>query len=433
MSSLAIGLAGIVLLVIIMLLGTPIGIAMGLVGFCGFAYVAGADAALGVLKTVPYSTAASYALSVIPLFVLMGQFAFYSGLSKELYDAAYKWLGRFPGGMAMATIAGCAGFAAICGSSPATAATMGTVALPEMKKYKYHPGLATGSIAAGGTLGILIPPSVGFILYGVITQQSIGKLFLAGIIPGIVLAALFILTIWLVVLKRPDLGPPGPRVSFREKLMATGRTWGILLLFFVVIGGMLLGVFSPTEAAAVGAFGAMFMAFAKGLMKWRVLVDCLLDTGRVTAMIFLILIGAMIFGYFLAVTKLPMQLADFLTGLDMPRYVILTGIILIYMFLGCIMDSLAMVLLTVPIFYPVVTGLGFDPIWFGVIMVIIMEQGLITPPVGLNVFVIGGIARDTELYTIFRGIFPFWITMLIMIVILVIFPQIALFLPNLAK
>jgi len=431
MDPIVVGAIGIIALVVLMLLGMHIGITMCVVGFLGFAYLVGFPAALGLLKTVPFATASNFALTVIPLFVLMGQFAFYSGLSRDLYDFSYKWLGHLPGGLSIATIGACAGFAAICGSSPATAATMGTVALPEMKKYNYSQSLSTGSIAAGGTLGILIPPSVGFILYGVIAEESIGKLFTAGIIPGLMLALFYSLAVYLVVRRKPELGPPGPNTSFGEKIKSLKGVWGVIALFLVVIGGMFAGIFTANEAAAVGAFGAMLFMASRGKMNRETVYKALVETGRTTAMIFIILIGAFVFGYFLAVTKIPMTLADFVSALAVSRYVILAFILVVYIFLGCIMDSLAMVLLTVPIFLPVVKSLGFDPIWFGVIMVMVMEQGLITPPVGLNVYVISGVAKDVPLDVIFRGIYPFWFAIIVAIIVLTAFPQLALFLPQL--
>ncbi|MCL6476930.1 MAG: TRAP transporter large permease [Peptococcaceae bacterium] len=433
MDPLIVGVIGVLVMFALMALGMSIGVAMAVVGFAGFAYVAGWGAAVGLLKTVPYSSAANYSLSVIPLFVLMGQFAFSSGLSRELYFVCYRWLGHLPGGLAIATIGGCAGFAAICGSSPATAAAMGTVALPEMKKYKYHPSLATGSIAAGGTLGILIPPSIGFVIYGIITGNSIGKLLLAGVVPGIVLALLYIIAIYLLVRNDPGKGPAGPKVGFTEKIKALKDVWGILTLFLVVIGGMFVGFFTATEAAAVGAFGAfMFLAFRRKL-TWGTLKVCLLGTGRTTAMIFVILIGAYIFGYFLTVTKIATSLAEFISTLPAPPTIILISILIVYIILGCIMDSLAMIMLTVPIFYPVIISLGFDPIWFGVIMVVVMEQALITPPVGMNVYVIGGVAKDVPLDTIFKGILPFWLAIIVLIAILIAVPQLALFLPSIMR
>ncbi|MFH1652233.1 MAG: TRAP transporter large permease subunit [Chloroflexota bacterium] len=433
LSPLAAGGIGVVFLFIALFSGIPIGIGMGLVGFLGSIYLIGTNPTLGILKAVPYRTAASYTLSVVPLFVLMGALASTGGLSRDIYYAAYRWLGRLRGGLAMSTVAACAGFAAICGSSPATAVAMGTVSLPEMERYKYDPSLATGSVAAGGTLGILIPPSLGFILYGLLAEESIGKLFLAGILPGILLAFLFIVAIYLMTLRNPKLGPAAPGTTFREKMAAFKGVWAITLLFVVVMGGFYFGVFSPTEAGGVGAFGALVITLSTRRLSWSKFVGAVVDTGKITSMVFLILIGAMIFGYFLAYTRLPFELAGFVTGLNLPPLAILTAVLLVYLALGCIMDSLSLIILTTPIFLPLILALGFDPIWFGVIFVIILEAGLITPPVGMNVYIIKGVAKDVPMETIFRGILPFLAAMIFCIVILTAFPQIALFLPNLMK
>jgi C4-dicarboxylate transporter DctM subunit len=431
MSFSLIGILGIVSLVVLLMMGLHIGVSMLLVGFVGFLICTDFKAAFGVLSTVPYSTAENYSLCVIPLFVLMGQLAFYSGLSQDLYSTTYKWLGRLPGGLGVATVGACAGFAAICGSSSATAATMGTVALPEMKKYGYDGALSTGCLAAGGTLGILIPPSVGFILYGVIAEQSIGQLFAAGIIPGLLMAALFSLTIIIMSTRNPKLGPKGVKVSFREKLISLKDIVSIALLFLLVIGGMFLGWFTANEGAAIGAALALLFMILRRRFTFKSLVLALIDTAKTTAMIFMIMIGAYVFGYFLAVTQIPMLLANVVSGLNVSRYVVLVLILIVYIILGCLMDALAMVMLTVPIFMPVISNLGFDLIWFGVIMVMVMEQGAITPPVGMNSYVISGVAKDIPLATVFRGIIPFWFCMMITIVIITLFPDIALFLPKL--
>ncbi|MBW1802998.1 MAG: TRAP transporter large permease [Deltaproteobacteria bacterium] len=427
------GFIGIGVLVLLLFSGMPIGFVMGLVGFLGMAYLSGSKPAFTLLSTVPYATMASYSLSVIPLFILMGEFCFFAGISQELYYAVHKWLGQLPGGIAMATIAACAGFAAISGSSPATAATMGAVALPEMKRYKYDPALATGSIAAGGTIGILIPPSVILILYGILTEQSIGKLFLAGFIPGVLEALFYLAVIYILCKRNPQMGPRGPRTGLKEKVVSLKGTWVVLVLFFVVIGGIYLGVFSPTEAAGVGAFGAFVFALVKRKLTGRTFADSILETGKTTAMIFIIMVGAMILGYFFAVTRLPFELANMIAGLAVNRYIVLGIILIVYVFLGCIMDPLAMVLLTVPIFFPLVLALKFDPIWFGIIIVRVVEMGAITPPVGINVFIIKGVAKDVSMYTIFRGIFPFLVADILHVILLIAVPQIALFLPALME
>ena len=430
MSPVTIGLIGLFLLLLFMAFRMPIGIAMGLVGLLGLIYLRGWQQGLDMMSMVPYRTAAAYTLSTIPLFVLMGNFAFYSGVSQDLYTATRKWLGYLPGGLAMATMAGCAGFAAISGSSVANAVTMGTVCLPEMRRYGYHPRLATGCVAAGGTLGILIPPSIGFIFYAMLTTESISKLFIAGILPGILLTILFMLTIFISTRADPTLGPRGPSTSFMEKLTAIKDTWPVLIMFLIVIGGMYLGVFTPTEAAGVGAFVAfVFMLAKKGLSRQN-LANSLLDTGKMAAMCFLIVTGANIFSYFIAFTRVPVVLANLVVGLHVPSLLIFALILVIYLFLGCVMDTIAMIILTVPIFYPVAMALGFDPIWFGVIIVLTMEMGLITPPVGINVFVISGVAKGVPLETIFRGIVPYLIAMIVCVAILTAFPQIATFLPS---
>jgi len=430
MSSEMIGILGIMVLFLLLFFRVYIGIAMAVVGFIGFSYLSGFKTALSLFGMIPYGTASFYTLSVIPLFVLMGQFAFHSGMSEDIYKAVYRWLGHLPGGLAMATILGCAGFAAICGSSLATAATMSTVSLPEMEKYNYDKGLATGSIAAGGTLGILIPPSIGFVIYGILTEESIGKLLLAGILPGIILTILYILSIYVVCKINPHMGPPGEKASLKEALVSMLGTWRILLLFFIVMGGIYLGVFTPIEAAGVGAFGAFLIATTRKKMSFSKILMCLHSTMKTTAMIFLILIGAEIFTLFLGVSKLPMMMVEVISGLALNRYIILTAILLLYILLGCVLDGIAMIILTIPILFPVILDLGFDPIWFGVLMVIVLEMGLITPPVGMNVYIIKGVARDVPIGVIFKGIVPFLIATFVALIIMLIFPEIALYLPT---
>lgn len=424
-----IGFLGMACVLILLLLKMYIGLAMGLVGFLGFAYITGWDPALGILRTVPYTTFASEGMSVIPLFILMGAFAFESGMSEDLYRAVHKIFGGIKGGLAMATVAACACFAAISGSSLATAATLGRVAMPEMKKYNYDLGLATGSIAAGGCIGILIPPSVILIIYGIITEQSIGKLFMAGVIPGILEAAFYIVTIWLLTRKNPALGPPGPRSNFKEKIKAFSKTWEVMVLFALVMGGLYMGIFTPTEAAGVGAFCALCFSLLRGRMKWSNFKNSLTSTASTTGMLFLIVMGAMILGYFFSVTRLPFEFASMVSALPVNRYIILICIVIVLLILGCLMDSLAIVLLTVPVFYPLILELGFNPIWFGIIVVRVTEMGLITPPVGLNVFVLHGIT-DVPMHTIFRGVVPFLIADVCELALLIALPQLSLFLPD---
>ena len=427
-----VGIIGLGVLIVLLFSGLQIGIAMGLVGFVGFALLIGFEPALGLLKTVPYTTFAHYSLSVIPLFILMGAFAFTAGMSEDLYMAVYKWMGHFRGGLAMATVVACAFFAAISGSSLATAATLGAVALPEMKRFKYDDGLATGAVAAGGSIGILIPPSVILIIYGIITEQSIGKLFLAGFIPGVMETVFYIFTIAYLTYFKPHHGPRGPKTTFREKIAALKKIWEVVLLFIVVIGGIYKGVFTPTEAAGIGAFGTFIFALVRGKMNWVVFKDSLASTSKTTGMLFMIILGAMILGYFLSVTQLPSNIAGSIAEMPVNRYVILVFVLVITLALGCVMDSMAIVLLTIPVFYPLIVRLGFDPIWFGILVVRVTEMGLITPPVGLNVFIIKGIS-GVPIGTIFRGVFPHLIADAIQVAFLIAFPQIVLFLPNMMK
>lgn len=424
---------GIPLLLLLLFARMPVGFTLAFVGFLGISYLRGIDAGLQVVRTAPFRTTCNYAFSVIPLFILMGEFAFFSKISRDLYDSAYKWIGSLPGGLAQASVAACAGFAAICGDSLATALTMGTTALPEMGRYKYAPSLATGSIAVGGTLGVLIPPSLVFILYALLAEQSVGELFIAGIIPGILLASLLMLYIYVRVRLNPELGPPGPTASVKEKLVSTWTTWPVLLLFVLVIGGIYAGIFTPTEAGATGAFVTLMLGLLRRRLSREGFVSSLLESGKLVAMAFTILIGANIFGYFLAVSKLPIEIASFVSALPLPPIAILVLILLIYLVLGCFMPAIPMVILTVPIFFPAVMALGFDPIWFGVITVLMFETAVITPPVGINVFGLAGVAKDVPMETIFRGVLPFLLCILVCIAILIAFPSIATFLPTILR
>jgi C4-dicarboxylate transporter DctM subunit len=364
------------------------------------------------------------------MFILMGTFAFASGISRRLYRTAYAWVGQFRGGLTIATVFACAGFGAICGSSTATAATMGQIALPEMKKYKYDDALATGTVAAAGTLGILIPPSTVFIVYGIMTEQSIGKLFVSGILPGILLAIFFAATVALLCRRNPSIGPPGLPTTWKEKVRALTGITPALILFLLAIGGLFLGWFSPTQAGAIGAAGALVIGLARRQLSWRSFFDAGKEGLRTSCMVIFIIAGAIIFGHFMAVSRIPFVLAEWLGELPVPRMVIMGVIIFIYIIGGCFMDSMALIVLTIPIFYPLVIKLGFDPIWFGVIIVLTGGIGVITPPVGVNVYVIKGISPDVPLEAIFRGIFPFVVAFIIVTIILMIFPQIATFLPS---
>ncbi|MBK5099535.1 MAG: TRAP transporter large permease [Desulfobacteraceae bacterium] len=427
------GILGIIILVILLFSKMPVGFVMGFLGFLGFSYVVHFEAGLSLLARDVWDVFSSYSLTVIPLFVFMGQIAFHSGISRRLYDSAYVLLGHHRGGLAMATVAACAGFSAISGSTNATAATMATVTLPEMKRYKYDMGLATGTVAAAGSLGILIPPSVIFIVYGILTEQSIGKLFAAGILPGILLSFLFLLTIHLRVRKNPSLAPPGPRTSLREKIRSFAGVGETLILFAMVMGGMFFGFFTPTEAAAVGAFLTILIALLRKQLTWHGFVQSLADTTRISCMVMVIVTGAVIFGKFMAITRVPYDLAGWVSALPLPRYAVMGVIVLVYLFGGCFMDALAMIMLTIPIFFPVAQTLGFDPIWFGVVIVLVTEMGVITPPVGVNVYVVHGVAKDVPLEVIFRGVFPMLLALLVCNAIILFFPQIALFLPSLMR
>jgi C4-dicarboxylate transporter DctM subunit len=433
MSLLSVGVIGIVILVVFLFSKMPVGFAMGFVGLLGFSYVVNLNAGLSLLARDVWNVFSSYGLTVIPLFVFMGQIAFHAGISRRLYDAAYILLGHRRGGLAMATVGACAGFSAISGSTNATAATMATVTLPEMKRYGYDMSLATGTVAAAGSLGILIPPSVIFIVYGILTEQSIGKLFAAGIFPGILLSILFILTIYIRVLRNPALAPAGPRTSLGQKVKAISGVMETLFLFGMVMGGMFFGIFTPTEAAAVGAFLALLIAVVRRQLSWNGFIQSLADTTRISCMVMVIVTGAVIFGHFMAITRVPYSLADWVGTLPLPNYAVMGVIILVYLFGGCFMDALAMIMLTIPIFFPVAQALGFDPIWFGVVIVLITEMGVITPPVGVNVYVVYGVAKNVPLEAIFRGVFPMLLALLLCNLILLIFPQIALFLPSLMR
>ena len=424
------GVIGMAALLVLLFLRMPIGIAMALVGAVGVAVLNSPDAALRILGSFPYSHAAVQAFAVIPLFVLMGNFATVSGMGRDLYAAAYSWIGPQRGGLASATILACAGFAALSGSSVASAATMGRVALPEMRRYDYDPRLATGAVAAGGTLGILIPPSTVLVVYALLTEQSIGRLFIAGFLPGILLTTLFVLTVVLVCAVRPGFGPPGRRLPLRERWSALGGAGAFLVVVGMTIGGIYAGVFTVNEAAAVGALLTMMHAIMRRRLTLSALTDALLQTVRTTAMVFLILIGAHIFSPFLALSRIPVDLASALTALALPSLAVLGVLLVTYAILGMFLEGFAMMVLTVPIVFPIVTALDIHPIWFGIFMVIVLEMGLISPPVGINVFVVKGVAEDVPMGKVFAGIMPFWFAMVLCVALLIAFPQIALLLPN---
>ncbi len=432
MSPLVGGLLGCLLLFVLLLSSMPVAFAMLASGILGFALITSPTAALSMVSAELFDTFSSYNLTVIPLFVLMGQLAFHAGISGGLFRAAYTWIGHLPGGLAMATVGACAGFGAISGSGPATAATMTTVALPEMKKYNYSDELASGTVAAGGSLGMLIPPSVVFIVYALMTEQSIGALFLAGILPGIIISLIFCLTIYIKCKRNPALGPACKRHSFKERIKSLSGVIEILLLFFFVMGGMFAGLFTAIEAAAIGAAGSMLITALKGKLQLKILAQTLLETARTSGMIFIIVAAAVVFGRFLAISQIPFGVANWFASLPLPGFIVMALIIIFYLILGCFIDSLALVLLVTPIFYPVILRLGYNPIWFGVLIVVVTQIGVITPPVGINVYVVSGVRRDLSLNTIFRGSFPFLFALIVFAVLLLAFPQIALILPNLA-
>jgi tripartite ATP-independent transporter DctM subunit len=414
----------------------PVAFVMASVGFVGFSCVISTNAGLVLLSRNIYETFDSYDLTTIPLFILMGQLGFNSGISKRLYDAGYKFMGSVRGGLAMATVTACTAFGAVCGSSPATAATMATVGLPEMKRYGYDDELATGSVASGGGIGMIMPPSVVLIIYGILTEQSIGALFVAGIFPALLVTLLFIVCIYIRCRISPEQGPPGERFAWSEKLKALLGLGETLVVFTLVIGGIFIGLFTPTEAAALGAFFMLAIALVRRQITWQGFIKSLMETLRTSCMVLMLIAGAVIFGKFLAVTRIPFEIAGWVSGLEMSPVLVMGVIIGIYFIGGCFMDALAFVTLTVPIFFPVVMELGFDPIWFGIIIVMVTEMGVITPPVGINVYVVYGVAKNVlkeeiPLEKIFKGIFPFLIAVIVGVIILITFPSIILFLPNL--
>jgi tripartite ATP-independent transporter DctM subunit len=430
MSPTLIGIIGLIVLFGLLILRMPVAMVMLVTGFAGIAVLNGLPAAFSTLSGEAFEIASFLELGVIPLFVLMGNLAGLSGMSRDLYNAAYAWAGHRRGGLAAATIIGCAGFAAMSGSSFASAVTMGRVALPEMKRFNYDDSLATGCVAAGGTLGFLIPPSSGFVIYAILTEQSIGRLFMAGIFPGIVLTGLFLLSISIVTKIKPELGSAGPKASVEEKLSSLRRAGTIVVIVVITIGGIYGGVMTPVEAAGVGAFLTLLVALIRRSLSRDSFKFVILQTLRTTALTFMILIGAHVFIPFMALSQIPNDLVLFLTGLDFGSLGILIIIMATYIILGTFLEGIAMLVLTLPVVFPVILEMGYSPIWFGVIVVIVLEMGLISPPVGVNVFVVKGVATDVPLNTIFRGIWPFWLSMLVCLVILVAFPQIALFLPN---
>ena len=430
MSVEAIGFTGLIVLLALLILRVPVAFAMFLVGFIGIWIVSGWNAAMGLLSSETFTLASSSELVVVPLFILMGNVATATGMSRQLYNAAYAIVGHVRGGLASATVIGCGGFAALSGSSVASALTMGKVSLSEMDRFNYDPRLSTGVVAAGGTLGILIPPSTGFVIFAILTEQSIGRLFLAGVLPGILLLALFVVTVTLICWIRPKAGPPGPRATISEKLSALLGALPILLVIIVTIGGIYGGLFSPVEAAGVGAGFVILYGVITRKLSFSAFWQAARDSVVTTATVMLILIAAHMINPFLALSHVPAYVGEVLVTLDIPILGTLILMLLMYMILGCFLEGFAMLVLTLPIFFPVVLQLGIDPIWFGVLVVLTLEMGLISPPVGINVFIVKSVAPNVALSDIFRGVIPFWIAMLVTLAILITFPQISLFLPN---
>jgi len=430
MTPVIVGIIGLVALFALLALGLPIGVGMALVGFGGLWYLISQGAAIVKLGIIPFEVMANWGLATLPLFLFMAHIVFACGFSRDLYGVAAKWLGHQRGGIAMATVGGSAVFAAISASSLATAVTMGLVALPEMKRYNYDPALSTGCIAAGGTMGQMIPPSAGLITYGIITGTSIGRLFAGGLIPGIIEALFYAITIYVLCRWKPSLGPRGPRYSLKEKVMSFASCGELIGLIILVLGGIIFGWFSPTEAGAIGAAGAIIFSLFRRRLNWEKFKHALIETMKTTGMLYGILMGAFVFKYFMAVTTIPFAIADFVGGLPLPPLAIMGLIMVVYLFLGAIMDALAMILLTIPIFFPLAISLGFDPIWFGVILVGMTEIALITPPIGMNVYAISGIAPDVPVTTIFKGVIPFLIADFCRMALYLLVPAVVLFLPS---
>ncbi len=433
MSDNAISIIAFASLFVLIALRVPVAVSMGIVGLFGGWALNGWDSMAFIMGSLPFETVFPYGLSVIPLFILMGVFAARAGLSKSLYDAVHAFIGHFRGGLAMATVGACAAFGAICGSSLATAATMCRVAMPEMRRRRYDDGLAAATIAAGGTLGVLIPPSVIMVIYAIMTEQSIGKMFAAAIFPGILATSLYMLSVYVQTWRNPVLGPADDVVPWSGRLTALFNVWPVLLLFALVIGGIYLGWFSPTEAAAIGALGAFLLALARRQLSVRVFLECLSETANTSGMIFLILIGTAVFNYFVETTGMPQALVRYVGELGWHPLAIMAVLVVFYVVLGCFMDALSMILLTLPFVYPLTQSLGFDPIWFGIIMVSVVEVGLITPPIGMNLFVIMAGTPGLQLQVISRGVVAFLLADILRLVLLIAFPALSLWLPSLME
>ena len=429
MSPAEVGLIGFTLMILFIMLGVNVAFVLIVLGFAGLALLMGVEPALSSMAIISFERASSYEFAVAPLFLLMSAFVSRSDIGKEAYVMARTWVGQFRGGLAMATSVACGLFAACCGSSLASALAMGKIAYPEMKRHNYEARLSTGIIAAGGTLGILIPPSMGFILIGILTQLSIGKLFIAGIIPGILEVLFYIVTVYILCKLRPQLGPPSPMTTIRQKFGSLKSTWPVVLLFLLVIGGIYGGVFTPTEAGGIGAFGALVISMARRQLTSAGFTECLLDTAKLSAMMIALILGAFIFNQFLAVTRIPFIASEWVTGLGLNRYVILIIIILMYIVLGMLFDIYAIMVLTIPILFPTMTALGFHPLWYSVIMVRVIEVGLISPPFGINLFGLSGVV-DVPMGILYRGVVPFLIADIVHIALLIAVPSLSTFLPE---
>jgi C4-dicarboxylate transporter, DctM subunit len=434
MSLAAVGIGGILaLLLALFLLGMPVGFAMGIVGFCGFWYVISFKAGINMIGGVVWDTFSSYGLTVIPLFIFMGQVAFYSGVNEKLYNAAYRWVGQIRGGIAMATVMACSAFSAICGSNAATAATMSTVALPQMRKFKYHSKLSTGAVACGSTLGVVIPPSVVLIVIGLSTEQSIAKLFYGGFGAGILLALLLTLAVYGICRLHPDWGPVGPVVSWGDKFRSLSGAVEMLILFLLVMLGLYFGFFTPAEAGAAGSFFAVVISLVQKRLTWKGFLASINDTLRISCMVITIVAGAVIFGRFLTVTRIPFDIAEWVVGLPVHRTVVMGIIFFIYAVGGAVMDALALLLITIPIFFPVADQLGYDPIWFGVTITVVTTLGAVTPPVGATTYVVGAMAEGVRLEEVFKGVAYFLPAYILCIILLMLFPEIVTFLPGLVS
>lgn len=432
MDPILLAVIGILAMLVLVILGMNLGISMFIVGLLGYAVATESfKTALYLFRTVPFTTAASYTMCVVPLFIIMGEFALQSGMSKGLYDSCERWFGKFPGGLSLATIVSCGFFGAICGSSSAAVATMGKLALPEMQRYKYQDGFSAATAAAGGTLSWLIPPSTGFILYGLTASVSVGRLFAAGIVPGVLLVVAYMATCGIVCKRNPSIAPRGNTYTLKERLISLKGLIPIIVLFGVVIGGMFSGWFSATEAAACGAFFAIIYTLIRGRLSFRIFIDKMNSVLKSSIMIFQIMMGAYVFGYFLTITRLPQELASFIAGLDVNRFVIIGFMFVLYIVIGMFMDTLSAVLITIPIFYPIVMKLGFDPVWFGVVIVLVMVLGTISPPIGINLFIAAGLDKNLSLSSIYRASIPYCLALVVVTLIAIFIPQLSTWLPNL--